>query len=81
MILLANKLKFNSGKTEIILFGTNQELTLVDIGYLSFAGTKIIIRDSPSRNLGAMFDFSLPVIYHGNFNLRNSCRVRNTSQA
>ena len=54
----ANKFKLNSGKTEIVLFGTKQKLKLVDIPSLSVAGTKVVIGDSPNRSLGAMFDSS-----------------------
>ena len=53
--------KLKSGKTEIVLFGTKQKLKLVDIPSLSVAGTKLIISDSPIRNLSAMFDSSLSV--------------------
>lgn len=55
----AIKLKINSGQTEIIVFGTNQKLEFVDIPSLSVAGTKVIIIDSPTRNLGAMYNCSL----------------------
>ena len=48
-----------SEKTEIGLFGTKKKLKLVDIPTLSVAGTKVIVRDMPIKNLGAMFDSSL----------------------
>ena len=52
------KFKLNTGQSEIILFGTKQKLKLVNIHSLSVAGTKVIISESPLRNLGSMFDFS-----------------------
>jgi len=79
----ANKLKLNSGKTEIILFGTKQKLKLVDIPSLSVAGTNVIVSDKPIRNLGAMFDSSLSMaaqvnnmVKTANFHLRNIGTVR-----
>jgi len=79
----ANKLKLNSGKTEIMLFGTRQKLKLVEIPYLDVAGTNVLVTDRPIRNLGVMFDSSLSMtaqvnnmVKTANFHLRNIGAVR-----
>ena len=83
MWMSANKLKVNSGKTEIILFGTKQKLKLVDILSLSVADTQVIISESLVRNLGAMFDSPLSMtakvinmVKTANFHLRNNDGVQ-----
>ena len=50
-----NMLKLNSGKTEIILFGSKKQLAEVNIQSLDVAGTRVNISEEPVRNLGAMF--------------------------
>ena len=72
------QLKPNSGKTEIILFGTKQKLKLVDVSFLLVAGTRFIVSESPNRISGTIFNSSLSVTGQVNncikttvFHLRN----------
>ena len=53
------QLKPNSGKTEIILFGTKQKLKLVDVSFLLVAGTRFIVSESHNRISGTIFNSSL----------------------
>ena len=55
----ANKLKLNSSKTEVMLFGTRQKLEAINLPSLSVAGTSVILTDGPITNLGVLFDSSL----------------------
>ena len=75
----ANKLKIDSGKTVIILFGIKQKLKAVGIPSRSFTGTKFFVTDSPTMNFSTMFDylFSMTtalvnnVVRTANYHLRN----------
>ena len=52
-----NKLKFNNGKTEIILFSSKRHMAELNIKSLSVvAGTDASVTSEPVRNLEAMFD-------------------------
>ena len=79
-----NKLKLNSSKTEIMLFGTKTSLAKVDIPHLQVAGTRVNIAQEPIRNLGVMFDSLLSMACQvnkmtksANFHLRNIGLIRN----
>ena len=74
--------KYTSGCKPINSSFTQRNLRLADFASLSVAGTKVIVTDSPVRNLGAMFDSSLSVtaqvsnmVKTANFHLGDNGRV------
>ena len=78
-----NKLKLNSDKTEIKLFGTKHSLSCINIPSLNVAGTCVTITEGPIRNLGVMMDSLLSMsslvgkmIQSACFHIRNIGTVR-----
>ena len=53
--MVADKLKINEEKTDIMLIGTHQQLTKVRTDWLLVAGT-VVLSVSEARNLGVWFD-------------------------
>ena len=79
----ANFLKLNSDKTEIIVFGTRQQLLKSSITSINVAGATVAIQNKPVRNLGVLFDSNLgmsdqvsSVIKSVSFQIRNIARIR-----
>ena len=78
-----NKLKQNSDKTELILFGSKKHLASFPVSSLSVAGTDVTFPEEPVRNLRAIFDAELSMSSHlkktvkaATFQLRNIGLVR-----
>ena len=78
-----NKLKLNSDKTEIKLFGTKHSLSCINIPSLNVAGTCVTITEGTIRNLGVMMDSLLSMsslvgkmIQSACFHIRNIGTVR-----
>ena len=79
-----NKLKLNTDKTEVILFGSKQQISQLNVQSICVAGTEVAISNEPVRNLGAMFDSQLKMDAHvrtaikkAGYHLRNVGKVRN----
>ena len=78
----ANFLKLNDDKTEFLLFGSHQQLSMVNIEHIN-VGDSSIAAVSQARNLGAIFDSSMTmkphisnVIRSSSFQFRNISRIR-----
>ena len=78
----ANFLKLNDDKTEFLLFGSHQQLSMVNIEHIN-VGDSSIAAVSQARNLGAIFDSSMTmkphisnVIRSSSFQFRNINRIR-----
>ncbi len=56
--MAGSKLKMNDDKTECMLIGTRQQMTKVDLNYIS-VGEKSIIPSSNLNNLGVLMDSNL----------------------
>ena len=52
----SNFLKLNSGKTEVLVMGTYQQLAKLNIQSLNVAGVQVSLQQKPVHNLGVMFD-------------------------
>ena len=52
----SNFLKLNSGKTDVLVMGTYQQLAKLNIQSLNVAGVQVNLQQKPVRNLGVMFD-------------------------
>ena len=81
--MTSNKLKLNSSKTEVMLFGTRTSLAKVNLSSLKVAGISVSIAEKPIRNLGVMFDHLMSMASHvnktiqsANYHLRNIGLVR-----
>ena len=59
----ANKLKLNENKTEVMLIGTRQQLSKVNLGTLTVGDTSVAIVNK-ARNLGVWFDSQLNFNVH-----------------
>jgi hypothetical protein len=76
--MISNKLKLNSDKTEIKLFGTRHSLACINIPSLNVSGTLVDITEGPVRNLGAMLDSPLSMSSHVNKIIQSAClQIRN----
>ena len=80
--MLADKLKLNDDKTELIIIGTRQQLAKVNIDLLLIRD-EIIAPSSGVKNLGSWFDTQLKMDLHINkcckaayFHLFNIRRIR-----
>ena len=78
-----NRLKLNSNKTEVMLFGTRHSLRAVNVPSLTLAVTQAQVTDCPVNNLGVLFDSTLSmssqvnkVVKTASFHLRNIGHVR-----
>ena len=78
-----NKLKLNSNKTEIILFGTRVALSRIKLESLNVAGTRILLASGTVKNLGVECDATLTmesqvnkVVKAANLQIRNIGNVR-----
>ena len=79
----ANFLKLNSDKTEIVIFGTRQQLAKCSLGSLNVAGIDVNILTKPVRNLGVFLDNKMSMsaqvsnlVKTGSFHIRNIARIR-----
>ena len=52
----ANFLKLNSDKTEVLIFGTRQQLNKCTLSSINVAGINVGIQTKPVRNLGVVFN-------------------------
>ena len=52
----SNFLKLNSGKTEVLVMGTYQQLAKLNIQSLNVPFVQVNLQQKPVRNLGVMFD-------------------------
>ena len=52
----SNFLKLNSGKTEVLVMGTYQQLAKLNIQSLNVAGVQVNLQQKSVRDLGVMFD-------------------------
>ena len=59
----ADKLKLNENKTEVMLIGTRQQLSKVNLGTLTVGDTSVAIVNK-ARNLGVWFDSQLNFNVH-----------------
>jgi hypothetical protein len=59
MWLLLNNLCLNSDKTELLLFGTKQQLAKVNHTIQLHVGTDVVVRTQSARNLGVWLDETL----------------------
>ena len=78
-----NFLKLNSGKTEVVVLGTYQQLAKLNIQGLSVAGIQVNVQQNPVRNLGVMFDRNMTmedqvssIIRSVSYHMRNISRIR-----
>ena len=58
----ADKLKLNENKTEVMLIGTRQQLSKVNLGTLTVGDTSVAIVNK-ARNLGVWFDSQLNLTF------------------
>ena len=79
----ANFLKLNSDKTEVLTFGTRQQLKKYTLNSINVAGIDVPIQSKPVRNLGVLFDCCMTmsaqvssVIKTTSFHIRNISRIR-----
>ena len=77
-----NFLKLNDGKTEFILIGSRQQLSKVNVPYITI-GDSDIIPAAKARNQGAIFDSTMCLNAHvsnivrcASFHIRNIGRIR-----
>ena len=54
--MMANFLKLNKEKTEVLLIGFHAQLAKVDLSSMNIARVNVTIKSDPIRNLGVMFD-------------------------
>ena len=59
----ADKLKVNENKTEVMLIGTRQQLSKVNLGTLTVGDTSVVIVNK-ARNPGVWFDSQLNFNVH-----------------
>ena len=79
----SNFLKLNSGKTEVLVMGTWQQLKKLNITSLNVAGVQVTLQQKPVRNLGVMFDKNMTMSSHVmslvksvSYHTRNISRIR-----
>ena len=79
----ANFLKLNSDKTEIVIFGTRQQLAKYSLVSLNVAGIDVNILTKPVLNLGVFLDNKMSMsaqvcnlVKTGSFHIRNIARIR-----
>ena len=79
----ANFLKLNSDKTEVLIFGTYQQLKKCTLSSINVAGTDVPVQTKPVRNLGVLFDSCMTmsdqvssVIKTTSFHIRNISKIR-----
>ena len=79
----ANFLKLNSNKTEVLTFGTRQQLKKCTLNSINVVGIDVPIQSKPVRNLGVLFDCCMTmsaqvssVIKTTSFHIRNISRIR-----
>ena len=58
-----NVLKLNNSKTELLIFGSRQQLAKIDVNSVQ-VGTSKIVSTSSVRSLGAWFDKNMPMNAH-----------------
>ncbi len=81
--LLLNNLCLNSSKTEVLLFGTRQQLAKVDTAVNLRVGSDTVVSTPSARNLGVWLDASLKFDAQVNkicqscfFNIKKLARIR-----
>ena len=79
----SNFLKLNSGKTEVLVIGTYQQLAKLNIQSLNVAGVQVNLQQKPVRNLGVMFDRNMTMsdqvkslVRSVSYHTRNISRIR-----
>ena len=79
----SNFLKLNSGKTEVLVMGTYQQLAKLNIQSLNVAGVQVNLQQKPVRNLGVMFDRNMTMsdqvkslVRSVSYHTRNISRIR-----
>ena len=80
---MANFLKLNAEKTEVLLIGFHAQLAKIDLSSMNIAGVNVTIKSDPIRNLGVMFDTGMTmsaqvasVLKSDNYHLVNIGRAR-----
>ena len=81
--MMANFLKLNAEKTEVLLIGFHAQLAKIDLSSMNIAGVNVTIKSDPIRNLGVMFDTGMTmsaqvasVLKSANYHLVNIGRAR-----
>ena len=79
----SNFLKLNSGKMEVLVMGTYQQLAKLNIQSLNVAGVQVNLQQKPVRNLGVMFDRNMTMsdqvkslVRSVSYHSRNISRIR-----
>ena len=80
---MANFLKLNAEKNEVLLIGFHAQLAKIDLSSMNIAGVNVTIKLDPIRNLGVMFDTGMTmsvqvasVLKSANYHLVNIGRAR-----
>ena len=68
----SNRLKMNPDKTHFIWLGSRQQLSAVDVTPLHLHDGTVIMPSTTVRNLGAVFDCEMTMLYHVN-SVTRSC--------
>ena len=78
-----NFLKLNSGKTEVLVMGTYQQLAKLNIQSLNVAGVQVYLQQKPVRNLRVMCDRNMTMsdqvkslVRSVSYHTRNISRIR-----
>ena len=81
--MTSNFLKLNSGKTEVLLIGTYQQLAKYRLNSISVADIQVTLQQAPLRNLGVVFDANMSMVSHVSsviksvtYHTRNVSRIR-----
>ena len=74
-LMQSDKLKLNENKTEVMLIGTRQQLSKVNLGTLTVGDTSVAIVNK-ARNLGVWFDSQLNFHVHITKTCSLSSRVK-----
>ena len=68
----SNRLKMNPNKTQFIWLGSRQQLSAVDVTPFHLHDGRVIMPSTTVRNLGAVFDCEMTMLYHVN-SVTHSC--------
>ena len=81
----SNTLKLNPDKTQFIWLGSRQQLSAVDVTPLHLHDSTVIMPSTTVRNLGAVFDCEMTMLYHVNSVTRSCfyhlCQLRTVQRA
>ena len=79
----SSSLKLNSGKTEVLVMGTYQQLAKLNIQSLNVAVVQVNLQQKPLHNLGVMFDRNMTMsdqvkslVRSVSYHTRNISRIR-----